>query len=271
MLSAHNIKHLKKIPELKADAVMLNLEDGVSEEKKPFALALVSLILSELKKYDKKLIVRVNSLDTTGYDEIAYLNQYYPDAIRVPKIKTKKEVENVLMLLRDEVELHLSIETKEAWHNLKELKVNDRVKAFYLGILDLFADLKLSHEIIKPTNPTLHYILSRFLIESKSMDVKPVGFVYQDYKDLDGFKRWLELEKDMGYDAKGCISPKQVEIVNSFFKTNNDELQKAKEIVKLFEENKAKGITGFSHDKYGFIDEPIYKNALNTLSSNSVV
>ncbi len=271
MLSAHNIKHLKKIPQLDADAIMLNLEDGVSEELKPFALSLVSIVLSELRSFDKKLIVRVNSLDTTGYDEIAYLNQYYPDAIRVPKIKTKKEVESVLMLLRDECELHLSIETKEAWHNLKELKVNDRVKTFYLGILDLFADMKLSQDLIKPTNPMVSYILSRFLVESKSMDVKPVGFVYQDYQDLDGFKKWLELEKEMGYDAKGCISPKQVEIVNSFFKTNDDELQKAKEIVKLFEENKAKGITGFSHDKYGFIDEPIYKNALNVLSTNGIV
>jgi citrate lyase subunit beta/citryl-CoA lyase len=141
------------------------------------------------------------------------------------------------------------------------------VKTFYLGILDMFADMGIAQSLIKRDNPTLLYMLSQFLVESLSMDVKPVSFVYQDYKNLDEFKKWVELEKQMGYSSKGCISPKQVEIVNELFSKENDEIKKAKEIVKLFEEHQARGITGFSHDKYGFIDEPIYKGALSLLKS----
>ena len=37
MLSCNNIKHLTKIESLDADCIMLNLEDGVSKEDKPFA------------------------------------------------------------------------------------------------------------------------------------------------------------------------------------------------------------------------------------------
>jgi citrate lyase subunit beta/citryl-CoA lyase len=265
MLSCNNPKHLNKIISLEADCIMLNLEDGVSKEDKPFALVLCAIVLSKLKKCDKKLVVRVNSLDTTGYDEIAYLNQYMPDAIRVPKIKTKNEVESILALLHDEIELHLSIETKEAWYNLKELKPHKMVKAFYLGILDMFADMGLAQVHIKKDNPTMLYMLPHFLTTCLSMDVKPVSFVYQDYKKLDEFKKWVMLEKEMGFSAKGCISPKQVEIVNELFGADTDEIQKAKEIVELFEANQEKGITGFSHDKYGFIDEPIYKGALSVL------
>ena len=98
MLSCNNIKHLQKIESLHAECIMLNLEDGVSKEDKPFALVLCAIFLTQLKKSDKKLVVRVNALDEGGYDEIVYLNQFMPDAIRVPKIRNKKEVESVIAL-----------------------------------------------------------------------------------------------------------------------------------------------------------------------------
>jgi len=267
MLSANKIKHLMKIESLEADCIMLNLEDGVSKEEKPFALVLTAIFLSRLQKCDKKLVVRVNALDEGGYEEISYLNQFMPDAIRVPKIKTAKEVQNVLHLLNEHIELHLSIETAEGWHNLSSLAVNKRVTTFYLGILDLFADMGLPQSLIDKNNPTLHYMLSHFLVTARSMGVKPVSFVFQEYEDLDAFKEWLELEHSMGYDAKGCISPKQVELVNQYFVNKEEEIKRAKVIVKLFEMHRDEGITGFSDEEYGFIDEPIYKGALKLLES----
>jgi citrate lyase subunit beta/citryl-CoA lyase len=265
MLSANKIKHLQKIPDLSADAIMLNLEDGVAPQEKPFALVLSAIFLSRLRECKKKLVVRVNALDEGGYDEIAYLNQFMPDAIRVPKIKTAKQVQDILHLLDDDIELHLSIETAQAWHNLSNLAVNHRVKAFYLGALDLFADMGLSQGLIDVTNPTMHYLLAHFLLTSRSMGVKPVSFVFQEYKDEVKFKEWLELERNMGFDAKGCLSPNQVELVNKYFTNKEEEIKRAKVIVKLFEMHRDEGITGFSDEEYGFIDEPIYKGALKLL------
>ena len=269
MLSCHNLKHLLKIETLEAECIMLNLEDGVSKEEKPFALVLAAIFLSRLKKSDKKLVVRVNALDEGGYDEIAYLNQFMPDAIRVPKIKNKEEVKNVLALLRDEIDLHLSIETAHAWHNLSTLAINKRVNVFYLGILDLFADMGLSQSFIDVNNPTMQYMLTHFLITCKAMRVKPVSFVFQEHKDLKTFQKWLELEKSMGYGAKACISPKQVALVNKLFQNKEEEIKRAKVIVKLFEMHQEEGITGFVDEEYGFIDEPVYKGALQLLQCNS--
>jgi len=265
MLSCNNIKHLSKIQSLEADCIMLNLEDGVSKEEKPFALVLCAIFLSHVQKSDKKLVVRVNALDEGGYEEITYLNQFMPDAIRVPKIKNKKEVNSVLMLLQDEIDLHLSIETASAWHNLATLSIHKRVNTFYLGVLDLFADMGLSQSLINKNNPTMLYILSHFLITSKSMGVKPVSFVYQEFKNLDAFSEWVSLEKEMGYDAKGCISPDQVKLVNKNFVDEVKLINRAKVIIKLFEMHKSEGITGFVDEEYGFIDEPIYKGALALL------
>jgi len=250
MLSANNIKHLSKIASLETDAIMLNLEDGVSREEKPFALVLCAYFLTQHKKCDKKLIVRVNPLNEGGYEEITYLNQFMPDAIRVPKITNKEEVKNVLALLHEEVELHLSIETAEAWHNLSSLAYNQRVTTFYLGILDLFADMKLSHSLINLENPTMRYILSHFLITCRAMRVKAVSFIYQEFKDEETFTKWLELERSMGYDAKGCLSPNQVKLVNKIFVDKEAEIHRAKVIIKLFEMHKEEGITGFVDEEY---------------------
>lgn len=265
MLSCNNIKYLSKIESLEADCIMLNLEDGVSREEKPFALVLCAIFLTQLKKSQKKLVVRVNALDEGGYEEITYLNQFMPDAIRVPKINTEAEVRSVLALLNDEIDLHLSIETASAWHKLSTLAVNKRVSVFYLGILDLFADMKLSQGLINLDNPTITYMLSHFLVTSKAMGVKPVSFVYQEFKDETTFSKWLDLEKSMGYDAKGCLSPNQVKLVNAAFVDKEAEIQRAKVIVKLFEMYRDEGITGFVDEEYGFIDEPIYKGALALL------
>ena len=266
MLSCNNIKHLSKIESLEADCIMLNLEDGVSKEEKPFALVLCAIFISKIRKSDKKLVVRVNALHEGGYEEITYLNQFMPDAIRVSKIENEREVRNILALLNEEIDLHLSIETALSWHNLSSLAVNKRVSTFYLGILDLFADMKLSQSLINLDNPTMHYILSHFLISSKAMGAKPVSFVFQEFKDLDTFKEWIALEKSMGYDAKGCLSPKQVKLVNEVFRDKEEELKRAHIIIKLFEMHRDEGITGFVDEEYGFIDEPIYKGALALVS-----
>ena len=267
MLSAHNLKHINKIPDLQTDAVILNLEDGVSPQQKPFALRLVMLALSSLRDCDKKIIVRVNPLDEGGEEEIELLNAFRPDAIRVAKIRNAADVSRALKLCGKEIELHLSIETREAWLNLADLRVSERVKTFYLGILDLFADMGLPQALIRTDNPLMHHILSQFLLTSRALGVKPVSFVYQEYHDGDGFRQWLELEKRMGFDAKGCISPQQAQQLQKVFGISDEERRRAEHIIRRFEEERAKGVTGFSDEQYGFIDEPIYKGALALLNA----
>lgn len=267
MLSPHNLKHLTKIPTLSAECLMLNLEDGVSPEQKPYALVLCAIVLATNSQCDKKLVVRVNPLDEGGAEEILYLNPFMPDAIRVPKIRSVQEVHRILTLVDEGIEIHLSIETKEAWQALSHLAFDSRIKTYYLGVLDLFADLGLSQALLTPENPTAQYLLSHFLITSRACGVKPVSFVYQDYKNSEGLRNWLEMEKLMGFDAKGCIAPAQVELIHEIFGYSEGEIERAREIVSLFEEHISRGISGFVNERYGFIDEPIYKGALAVLNS----
>lgn len=267
MVSTHNLKHLSKIPTLETECVMLNLEDGVSMEQKPYALVLCAMTLASHPKIDKKMVVRVNALDEGGAEEIAFLNPFMPDAIRVPKVRSTQDVRRIAELVEEGIEIHLSIETKEAWLALSQLAISPRITTYYLGVLDLFADLELSQSLLTNDNPTVHYMLAHFLMTARACGVKPVSFVYQDFKNDDAFREWLVLEKKIGFDAKGCISPAQVSLIHQIFGHSEAEIERCRELVRLFEEHRAKGISGFVDERFGFIDEPIYKGAMAVLKS----
>ncbi|MGE4455984.1 MAG: CoA ester lyase [Arcobacteraceae bacterium] len=260
MVAGDNEKHLNKIPNLKCDIAMINLEDGMFDKDK--ARVMVYEKLKTLKCETPKIVVRVNSLDTCGEEDIKLINKVKPYAIRVAKIKTKEDVKKAINLIDKDIQVHLSIETKEAFNSISEFKLDARVTTLYLGILDLLESLMLPQSILTLGNPTIEYILSKFLIDSKTHGFYPVSFTYQDYRNLGEFEDWCAKEKKMGFTAKSCISPDQVDIVNRTFAPNSKEIEKAKYIIEKFESMKKTGCTGFVDEKYGFIDEPIYKHAL---------
>ena len=262
MVAADKQKHLNKLKDLKCDTAMINLEDGIFDKDFARNLLIKNFENSGLKINGKKIVVRINSLDSFGKDDISIINRLKPDAIRVPKIRDTNDIKTALNLIDKDIEVHLSIETKEAFENLSNFKIDKRVTTAYLGILDLLESLELPQSLLNLSNPTIDYLLSKFLIDSKIAGLIPVSFTYQNYENINEFTQWCKKVKNMGYTAKSCISPMQVDIVNEIFNINNKDIIKAKYIKKVFEEQKALGCTGFSDNKYGFIDEPIYKDAI---------
>jgi citrate lyase subunit beta/citryl-CoA lyase len=266
MVSGDKEKFLQKIPNLKCDIAILNLEDGVYDKR--YARNLVCKYISKYQKEGiktPKLVVRINDINSIdGKEDIKALNQVDARCVRVPKIKSVEDVKRALDLTNPQTEVHLSLETKEAFADIKSLKIDNRVTTLYLGILDLLESMRLPQSLLTLHNPTIEYILSKYLVDSKSAGFLPFSFVFQEYQDTQLFKKWLQKEYSMGFVSKACISPKQVELTNKIF-DSSDEIDRARYIIKIFEEHRDRGITGFSDEKYGYIDEPIYKDALNIL------
>lgn len=267
MLSANNVKHLNKLDTLTADNVIINLEDGVSPEQKEIARYTAALFIANLKQSHAKIVVRVNPLGEGGEADIALINKVLPDAIRVPKIRTLSDAKRACELIDPQIEVHFSIETKEAFDTITSLRVDPRITTFYLGVLDLLAELAIPQSIIAFENPTMYYILSKFLVECKSIGVIPVSFTYQEYTKLETYRHWCTTVQKMGYTGMSCLSPKQVTIANRVFGAQKAEREKARYIIERFEAMAAKGITGFTDERYGFIDEPIYKGACSLIKS----
>ena len=269
MLNPLNLKHLNRIDESDADMITLNLEDAIAPSRKQEALRNIALFLSYLEHSDSFIIVRVNPLDQGGEEEIRFLNGFGFDAVRVAKVKTQTDIARALTLLRDDKELHISLETKEAFNTLGTLRIDERLTTANLGILDLLTSLGLPQSLVNLGNPTIDYILAKFLVDAKSAGIHPIGFMFQEYNDTDTFRQWCKREKEMGFESKACMGPKQVAIANEVFGVSNEEKERARHIKEAFEAHAAKGINGFMDERYGiFIDEPIYKDALLILQRN---
>jgi len=266
MLNPLRLKHLNRIDNLDADMITLNLEDAIAPNRKKEALYNIALFLSHIEESKSFIIVRTNPLNSGGKEEIEFLNNFSFDAIRVAKIKTKEEIKEALEILDESKELHISLETKEAFSNLSNLRVDSRFTTVNLGILDLLNSLNLPQSLLKFNNPTIIYILTKFLVDAKTSGLNPISFMFQDYKDTKSFEKWCKIEKEIGFKTKACMGPLQVDIANRVFSYSKEDIEKAKDIKKLFEESAKKGENGFMDKKYGFIDEPIYKDALLVLS-----
>ena len=268
MLNPLKLEHLNRLDSLNCDSVTLNLEDAIAPSRKSEALINIAYFLSNLKSTKSEIIIRINPLNEGGSEEIEFLKEYCFNAVRVSKVQKQYEVEAVLNILDSDKEVHISLETKEAFNKLSCWQISDsRFARANLGILDLLTSLKLPQSMLKIGNTTINYILSKFLVDCKTIDIEPVSFMYQDYKNIDGFREFCHFERELGFKSKACMGPAQVEIANRIFAPTNEELKKAKIIKEAFEENSKKGINGFMHPKYGFIDEPIYKDALNILNN----
>ena len=267
MLNPLKLKHLNSIDNLEADMITLNLEDAIAPSRKKEALYNIALFLSHLKLSKSFIIVRTNPLNEGGREEITFLNDFAFDAVRVAKIKTRNEILEIDKLLNSEKEIHISLETKEAFQNLVNFSGIKRFTTANIGILDLLTSLGLPQSLVTHDNPTIQYILSKFLVDAKTAGLNPISFMFQEYKDLEGFEKWCQVEKKMGFTTKACMGPMQVEIANKIFSNNHEEFIRAEHIKTVFEESAKKGENGFMDNQYGFIDQPIYRDALLVLGN----
>ena len=220
MLNPLNLKHLNRMDESDADMITLNLEDAIAPSRKKEALHNIALFLSHMEHSNSFIIVRTNPLNEGGAEEIKFLNDFSFDAVRVAKVKNQTEIAQALTLLDEDKELHISLETKEAFENLSTLRIDERLTTANLGILDLLTSLSLPQSIVTLDNPTIDYILSKFLVDAKTAGIHPISFMFQEYNDTYTFKQWCQKEKMMGFTSKACMGPKQVAIANDVFQTS---------------------------------------------------
>ncbi len=267
MVNPLKLKHLNRIDNLDADMITLNLEDAIAPSRKNEALYNIALFLSHLKESKSFIIVRTNPLDEGGREEIEFLNSFSFDAIRVAKIRYRKEILEIDRLLAMDKDIHISMETKEAFNSLSTFGGVARFTTANIGILDLLTSLRLPQSLVEIDNSTIHYILGKFLVDARTAGLNPISFMFQEYNDTSTFRQWCQLEKKMGFTTKACMGPKQIEIANEIFSIDQQAYKRAKHIKTVFEESAKNSENGFMDNQYGFIDEPIYRDALLVLEN----
>ncbi|WP_111428601.1 CoA ester lyase [Rhodobacteraceae bacterium DSL-40] len=236
---------LEKAKTLAADALILDLEDAVAPAEKPNARELVGAAVEKGGYGSRKLIVRVNGLETEwGLADLARASKAGPDAVLLPKVESAADIQRVAELLAEHgaperTRIWAMMETPRGVLKAAEIAAaHPRLEGFVMGTNDLVKDLGAAHT---PERTPLVASLGWCLLAARAEGLVCVDGVYNAFKDEDGLRASCVQGRDMGFDGKTLIHPAQLAITNEVFAPSADDVALAKEQVSAFEAAEARG------------------------------
>jgi len=247
-----NARALEKARDLKADALILDLEDAVAPDAKEEARAQVAAAVKQGGYGKREIAIRVNGLDTPwGLDDIKAAVAAGPDAILVPKINSAADVERAEEALSDAgakggIQLWCMIETPLALLNIQAIAAKarepgSRMTLWVMGTNDIAKELRAAHT---PDRVPMLAALGLALLAARAYGLVILDGVYNDIKNEEGFAAICEQGRDMGFDGKTLIHPSQLDPCNRIFSPDPEAVALARQTIAAFKlpENRGKGV-----------------------------
>lgn len=269
-------KMLLKINQLKTDGIIIDLEDAVSNEKKPLGR---NLIQEHLKKINLPVFIRVNSLDTNHFKKdmelikkIGHLDSL--QGIMLANSNTKKCITQLSSYLdefektsnrKNKISIFPLIEDALGVHQIDEIiEASDRVSRVAFGAEDFTEDIGAKKT---PSQDELLYAKSKIILASRVHRIeKPIDTVYTNFKDDIGFRESAIHSKNLGFGGRLLIHPNQSKIANESFSPSKEEVELAKEIIMQAEKN-----DGAFNLNGKMIDKPIIAKAQETINQYNLM
>ncbi len=256
-----------------ADCVMFDLEDSVSVAEKDAARFLVHEALVKLTYPGKELLVRVNSLDGEhGIEDLEAVVRTGKAAIRLPKTETAQDVidcDNEISRIEKDVGLEpgstkmmAAIESAAGALNAQSIAVaSKRLIGIAIGAEDYVTDLKTTRS---PEGTELLFGRSMVLLAARAAGISAIDTVFSNVNDEEGFRREVALIKQLGFDGKSVINPRQILPVHEIFTPTKKEIEKAIAVVDAIAEANARG-SGVIALNGRMIDKPVVERARRVL------
>jgi citrate lyase subunit beta/citryl-CoA lyase len=246
-----NPRALEKARELPADVLILDLEDAVAPEAKLQAReAVVKAIQGGFG--DREVLVRINGLDTRWWvEDIDAAASARPDAILVPKVSSPRQLQDLAARLVDmgtdpHVRVWAMMETPLAMLNVGDIAAaaldsETRLAGFVMGTNDLAKDTRA--RLVPGRAPMLPWLMN-CLAAARAYGLDILDGVYNDIGDAAGFAAECRQARDLGFDGKTLIHPRQIEPCNEAFSPAAEEVDAARKIIAAFDlpENENKGV-----------------------------
>ena len=238
-----------------ADSIMLDLEDAVAENQKDAARYSLYHALKSVDYGDTEVIVRINGLDTPHWrEDIRVSVASGADGIRIAKTETAQDVKTVDAAVtaaeeefgaeRGRTLLMAAIESPKGVLNAYEIcTASPRL----FGIALSGGDYRRCMQV-RPTAGGLEMLAARgqMLIAARAAGVQCFDTVFTDLDDEAGFRAEVQQNKDMGFDGKSLINPRQIPIVHEMLAPTPKEIENAEAILRVYREQSAKGVGVFT-------------------------
>jgi citrate lyase subunit beta/citryl-CoA lyase len=236
-----NAKALAKAASLPADALILDLEDSVAPDAKEVARAQVI----EAAKADfggREVVIRVNGSHTPwGPDDLAAAAKGGPDAVLLPKVDGAGAIMVAARVLRESgaperTRIWAMMETPNAILNAGQIAAvaadsASRLAVLVMGLNDLAKETRAR---LTPGRPTMIAWLANCVVAARAHGIDIIDGVFNDIRDLEGFKAECLQGRDLGLDGKTLVHPNQIEICNEVFAPTQVEIESARAIVDAF-------------------------------------
>ena len=253
------------------DAIILDLEDSVAPDEKDVARLIVRNALRTLDFFGAERMVRINQgkIGLKDLEEIVPQNVHL---ILVPKVENAKqlnEVDDKIQQIRKDcgrkepVFLMPILESATGILNSLEIaKASKSNVAIAIGLEDYTADIG-----VQRTNKGHESLFARSQVvnAARSAGIQAIDTVFSDVNDEDGLRTSVQEAKELGFEGKGCIHPRQIKPVHEELAPSESEIEKAKKIIRAFVEAEAKG-QGVVSLGSKMIDPPVVKRAQNTIN-----
>ncbi|TDQ59406.1 citrate lyase subunit beta/citryl-CoA lyase [Mesocricetibacter intestinalis] len=252
-----------------ADAIIFDLEDAVALQEKDSARLLVAHALQHPFYRERESIVRVNPLDSEfGMADLHTIIRAGVDIIRMPKTETARDVIDMDNAI-SEIELACgrspgttailaAIESPLGITQANQIATaSKRLMGIALGAEDYVRNLKTERS---PQGTELLFARCSILQAARAAGIQAFDTVYSDSENDAGFLREAALIKQLGFDGKSLINPRQIELLHNLFAPTEQQVEQARRIIEAAQEAEQCGL-GIVSLNGKMIDAPVIERA----------
>jgi citrate lyase subunit beta / citryl-CoA lyase len=272
---------LEKADLLPADALMLDLEDGVAPEAKPSARLNISAVLDRIASADAASkstparYVRINAIGSEAmHQDLALVIRPGLHGLVLPKVETVEQVSIVERVLdRGEpavgiapgsVLLLVSIESPRGLLAASRLAdCSPRICGLIFGGEDFSREMNLPLRREGEARGLI-YARSAIAVAAAAVGVQAVDAVWTDLRDSAGLIQFATQSRRLGFSGMSAIHPSQLEQINAAFSPTEEEIAHCKRVVEAYEEARGRGQGVISLDGE-MLDPPVVERARRTL------
>jgi citrate lyase subunit beta/citryl-CoA lyase len=252
------------------DGVILDLEDSVHPSEKDAARVHVRNALRQIDFAGSERMVRINQ-GKAGMTDLDFIVPHNVHVVLIPKCESADEVKAVDARIAEikkqrkvTGDVFLMPIVESALGAIKAYEIaaaSPNVVALTIGLEDYTADIGT-----RRTNEGRESFWARSQVvnAARAAKVQPIDTVFSDVSDTEGLRQSVLEAKSLGFEGKGCIHPRQIEVINDAFAPTEDEIKRARAIVLAYDDAQAKGLGVVSLGSK-MIDPPVVKRALRTV------
>lgn len=251
------IEMIEKAARSGTDAVIVDLEDAVSVDKKPDARANLARLPESAVPY----YIRTNGPETEQFwDDVVAAGAAKAVGLIIPKAESAaaiQQVDGALSALErangrepGSIEIIPLIESAIGVRETYDMCVaSERIECVLFGggeQGDLVADLGVEWT---PEGTGLMHARSQVVLSCRAAGIPyPMEAVFMDFRNLDGLRIESEIARTLGYVGKVAIHPAQIPVINDVFTPAPDVVDYQRKVLTAFEEAEAQGMASIGVD-----------------------